>query len=140
MNLRWQFENEGIDWATVASILKTVGMASYDGPTHRTAFENSRVQAFVFDEGQLIGFGRAISDVVCQAAIYDVAVRPEYQGQGIGRTIVAEIMARLPNCNFILYASPGKEGFYLRLGFRKMKTGMAWFKKAEDYAARGLVE
>ncbi|MFV0468947.1 MAG: hypothetical protein ACK5MK_08495 [Dysgonomonas sp.] len=36
-------------------------------------------------------------------------------------------MAKTPQCNFILYASPGKETFYKKLNFKKMKTGMALF-------------
>jgi len=87
---------------------------------------------------QLIGFGRAISDGVSQAAIYDVAVVPEFQNQGVGTTIINHILARIVHCNVILYASPGKEGFYKTLGMRKMKTGMALFLKAEEMKERGF--
>ncbi|MBC2579068.1 GNAT family N-acetyltransferase [Clostridium sp. DJ247] len=50
----------------------------------------------------------------------DVAVLPEYQGKNVGRTIVNGILKCIPQCNFILYASPGKEIFYEKLNFRKM--------------------
>jgi hypothetical protein len=36
-----------------------------------------------------------------------------------------EICFRLPVPNIILYAVPGKEAFYSKLGFRKMLTAMA---------------
>lgn len=95
---------------------------------------------FAFDNDKLIGFGRAISDGIRQAAIYDIAVLPEYQGKNIGRTIVSNILKCIPKCNFILYASPGKKGFYEKLNFKRMKTGMALFYDAEKMHARGFIE
>jgi ribosomal protein S18 acetylase RimI-like enzyme len=75
-----------------------------------------------------------------QAAIYDVAVLPEYQRKDIGSTIINSIIKLIPQCNFILYASPGKEAFYQRLGFRRMKTGMALFQNAEGMKMKGFTE
>jgi ribosomal protein S18 acetylase RimI-like enzyme len=130
----------GVDWRAVSETLKTVGMTFHAPDQHRRAFEASHTTVFVYDEGRLIGFGRAISDGVHQAAVYDCAVLPEYQGCGIGRLIVEKILARLAHCNLILYASPGKEGFYRKLGFRGMKTGMARFNKQESMRERGFTD
>ncbi|XP_047944130.1 probable acetyltransferase TAP2 [Salvia hispanica] len=47
--------------------------------------------------GRLIGFGRAVSDLVLTATIYDVMVHPYYRGKGIGRTIVKKIIRMLIN-------------------------------------------
>lgn len=75
----------GADWQTVSDILKSVGMAYHEPEVHRRAFEGSHTTVFVYHAERLIGFGRAISDGVCQAAIYDCAVRPEFQGRGSER-------------------------------------------------------
>ena len=115
-------------------------MAYYEPDVHRKAFEASHTTVFVYHAGRLIGFGRAISDGAYQAAIYDCAVLPEFQGKGIGKIILKSILSRISNCNVILYATPGKEGFYQKLGFRKMKTGMAHFKKSESMKERGFTE
>ncbi len=88
----------------------------------------------------MIGFGRAISDGAYQAAIYDVAVNPEFQKKGLGNIIIENILERLPECNIILYASPGKEGFYIKNDFRKMKTGMALFTNAQTMSEKGFTE
>jgi len=40
----------------------------------------------------------------------------------------------------ILYANPGTESFYEKLGFRRMKTAMAIFSDQERAIRRGLVE
>jgi GNAT superfamily N-acetyltransferase len=129
-----------VDWNTISETLKHVGMAFYSPDEHKRAFEASYSTVFAWHDGQLIGFGRAISDGVYQAAIYDVAVVPEYQGEGIGAIIIQTILSKLSQCNIILYATPGKEGFYKTLGFRKMKTGMALFKKPDAMSSKGFTE
>jgi ribosomal protein S18 acetylase RimI-like enzyme len=140
MNLRLQFHTSDIDWNLVPEILKEVGMAYHSAECHQLAFEKSHSVVFVWDENELIGFGRAISDGILQAALYDVAVHPSYQGKGIGKTIVSELVQHCPGCNVILYASPGKEQFYEKLNFRRMKTAMALFKDAERKRERGFTE
>jgi ribosomal protein S18 acetylase RimI-like enzyme len=113
-------------------------MAHYSPERHRKAFEASYCTVFLFDKKNMVGFGRAISDGAYQAALYDCAVVESHQGRGLGRTIVQEILSKLADCNVILYASPGKEAFYEKLGFRKMKTGMARFVNRESMAERGF--
>ena len=140
MNLKLQYNSSNIDWNNVSEILKKVGMAYFEGEIHKKAFENSHTVVFAFDDDKLIGFGRAISDGAYQAAIYDVAVLPEYQGKKVGATIVNSILKCIPQCNFILYASPGKEIFYEKLNFKKMKTGMALFLNNEKMQIKGFIE
>jgi GNAT superfamily N-acetyltransferase len=140
MELDIRRECSGVDWGAVSEILKCVGMA-YDQPdVHRRAFEASHTAVFVYHAHRLIGFGRAISDGVYQAAIYDCAVLPEFQGKGIGTKIMNNILLRISQCNVILYAAPGKEGFYQKNGFRKMLTGMALFKSGAAMRERGFTE
>ena len=130
----------GVDWKTVSETLKCVGMAYYEPDVHRRAFEASHTTVFVYHADRLIGFGRAISDGAYQAAIYDCAVLPEFQGKRIRTTIMKNILPRISHCNVILYATPGKEGFYQKHGFRKMKTGMAHFMKGVEMSERGFTE
>jgi GNAT superfamily N-acetyltransferase len=127
MELKIITDCSGIDWQFIADSLKKVGMAYHKPEVHRRAFEASHTTVFIYEESRLIGFGRAISDGEYQGAIYDVAVLPQAQGKGVGKVIIQTILDRLPNCNFILYATLGMEGFYKNLGFRFMKTGMAVF-------------
>jgi predicted N-acetyltransferase YhbS len=62
----------------------------------------------------------------------DCAVAVQYRWKGIGRMIMETILSKLQDCNVILYASLGKESFYEKFAFRKMKTGMAKFTKSES--------
>ena len=140
MSFKFQTNCEGIDWNLVPELLKTVGMGFHSPEVHRKTFSASASVIFVYDDKLLVGFARAISDGVTQAAVYDVAVLPAYQGHGIGKLMMEQIMNSLPGCSFILYASPGKEPFYDKLNFRKMKTGMAMFVKQEAMRERGFTE
>lgn len=138
--MKIQFDCSNIDWHIVSGTLKKVGMAHYAAEKHQKAFENSHTVVFVFDSGQLVGFGRAISDGAYQATIYDVAVIPEHQGKGIGKIIVDNIVKSLPQCNFILYSAVGKEKFYEKLNFKKMRTGMALFHNAPEMQKKGFTD
>ncbi|MBK1811613.1 GNAT family N-acetyltransferase [Clostridium sp. YIM B02505] len=129
-----------IDWDEIPKILSAAGMSYSDPEVHKKAFNNSYITVFAFYNENLIGFGRAISDGVYQAAIYDLAILPEYQGKGVGRELLKKITDTIPNCNYILYAAPGKEGFYEKSNFRKMRTAMALFNNAEEKREKGFIE
>ena len=140
MNLELKFDCAGVDWTFVSATLRRVGMASRPPELLQRAFAASAVVVFAYVDGRPVGFGRAISDGAYQAAVYEMAVVPEFQKQGIGARILKDILDRLPGCNVILYASPGKEDFYRKLGFRLMKTGMARFQAPDVMAQIGFTD
>jgi GNAT superfamily N-acetyltransferase len=122
MQYQIQRNVEHIDWQVVCKVLKEAGLATHPVELTRKAFENSYCVVFVFDNDLLIGVGRAISDGVYQALIYDIAVLSAYQGKKVGKMIVDEIHKNLQGFNIILYASPGKELFYSKIGYYRMLT------------------
>jgi len=68
----------------------------------------------------LVGFGRIISDGVLYALICDLIVKPSYQKQGIGSTLLSKLIARcrLQQIRVIwLFAAKGKRSFYQNFGF-----------------------
>jgi predicted N-acetyltransferase YhbS len=139
MNLGVQDNCCGIDWESVRDAIARVGMGRREIAVVRTAFQRSFAVIFIYHCGQIIGFGRAISDGVYQAALYDVVVLPEYQNKHIGELIVRLLLKKTPGCNTILFATPGKEGFYAKFGFRKLKTGMARFLFPDHMEERGHI-
>ena len=140
MDIELKFDCTGVNWKNVAATLKAVQMGYYAPEVHQKAFKNSTVTVFAYQSDQLIGFGRAISDGAYQAAVYDMAVNPQCQGRKIGSLILKNILERLPDCNVILYAAPGKELFYQKHQFRKLKTGMALFLNPEQKKKSGFTE
>jgi ribosomal protein S18 acetylase RimI-like enzyme len=129
-----------INWEEVYDVIKKAGLSTQ--PVHKTqkAFENSYLRVFVFDGEKLIGTGRAISDGVYQAGIYDITVLPEYQGKGVARTIMEELHKGLDGFNVILYARPTAVNFYKKLGYSKMLTGMSKFKDEASMRERKFIE
>ena len=134
-----QLNTSGVDWHEVTELLRLAGMAYYADNVHQQAFNRSHAVIFVFDAGKLVGTGRVISDGTYQAAMYDVAVLPAYQGKGLGRFIVQSLLGYCASCHVILYASPGKEPFYEKSHFRRLKTGMALFMNAEQMQEKGFI-
>ena len=140
MAYRLEFGCDGVDFNEVAAILQNVGMGAHPPALREKAFRNSFATVFVYDEEGLVGFGRAVSDQAYQAAVYDIALRPEHQGRGLGRLIMENIMKRVSGCSVILYANPGKESFYEKFNFRRMKTGMGAFLAPDRMKAKGIIE
>jgi len=140
MDYRIQDTCNGVDWSSIADALREAGMGYYEPERHRRAFENSFAVAFVFEGSRLAGFGRVLSDGAYQAALYDLIVLPAWQGRGIGRAILEHLLQKVRDCNVILYANPGKEGFYDRLGFRRLTTGMGRFIQPRRIEEKGMIE
>ena len=131
---------EDIDFDEVSALLKYYGLSELNSNTQRQVFQNSYVTIFIKDKGKLVGVGRAISDGICQAAVYKIAVRDEYRGHGIGKMIVDEILSRLKGCNVVLYTHPKHLGLYEHWGFRKMKTSYAKFPCEKYFEQEGFFE
>ena len=73
-----------------------------------------------YDNDDLVGFGRVISDGVLYALICDLIVKPSYQGQGIGSTLLNRLIARCraQQIRVIwLFSAKGKSSFYKNFGF-----------------------
>ena len=140
MQYRLQDHTSQIPWEDVCRVIGEAGLRARPAEVTQKAFENSYRVVFVFDEERLIGVGRAVSDGVYEAALYDIAVLPQYQGKKLGRLMLEELHKGLQDMNVILYASPGKETFYGKFGYRRMRTGMARFVHASELRERGFTE
>ena len=119
----------GIDWTEAAEVFKLAPLGTREPEKLRLAFMNSQRVCVAKDGERLVGLVRAISDFEYQAAVYDMVLLPQYQGMGLGKKMMTHLLDGLDVQTVVLYAVPGKEPFYEKLGFLKMKTAMA---KADD--------
>ena len=126
MSILFTEDKETIDWEQLSVVCQRAPLGNRDPVQLRETFQNSAIRCFVRDGKELFGAGRAITDGVRYSVIFDVVLLPEYQGRGIGKQIM----------NFLAERSkaPGREGFYAKLGYRKMKTAMAKFANPEAQA------
>lgn len=140
MTLQWNDSLETIDWEELSNLYKIAPLGNKKASDLATVFTNSMYRYFVYDDGRLIGAGRALADGIDTAYLADIAVHPDYQGQGIGKEIVLRLrdLAK-SHRKIILYAAPGKDQFYLKLGFKRMLTAMAMFENQDQALEVGLV-
>lgn len=86
------------------------------------ALKNSWYCISIYDQNNLVGFGRIICDGVVHALILDVIVLPERQGEGIGKEIMNKLILKCKKHNIRdiqLFCAKDKAGFYEKLGFER---------------------
>jgi ribosomal protein S18 acetylase RimI-like enzyme len=82
---------------------------------------------------RLIGFSRATSDHAFNATIWDVVVHPDFQGRGLGKELMRQLIKKLRSediSNVTLFADPQVVEFYKGLGFMPDPEGikgMFWY-------------
>lgn len=141
MTLEWRHSLEGIDWEELSRLYQAAPLGNKQPEGLKLVFSNSMFKCFAYDEGRLIGVGRAMADGLDCSYICDVAVHPSHQGTGLGKEIVSRLVdLSKGHRKIILYAVAGKEPFYKKFGFRRMKTAMAIFENQAQAAERGLIE
>jgi len=141
MNISIKYGSENINWVALCEIFRLAPLGTREPDKLKIATENSYVVCSAYVDDTIIGFGRAISDGQYQSAIYDIIVLPEYQNQGIGKTIMNSLLEKLPKeSTVLLFVAPGKQQFYQKFGFGHLKTGMGLFPNPEMWRAKGYLE
>lgn len=139
--MEWVLEQDGIDWHALSHLYRIAPLGEKSAEDLRVVFTNSRYKCFVYAHGELVGAGRALADGVDCSYLCDIAVHPDFQGRGLGKAIIERLRTlSAGHRKIILYANPGKEGFYARLGFARMRTAMAIFRDQQRAVETGLVE
>ena len=90
------------------------------------ALKNSLYTACVLDNNKIIAMGRILGDNSMSYFIKDVVVNPKYQGKGVGKLLIADMLSFIEEktpkhwkaCVELMSASE-KEGFYETFGFEK---------------------
>ena len=141
MPLVWTHLVDNIDWNELSALYLAAPLGNKKPADLKTVFTNSMFRCFVREDGKLVGVGRALADGVDCAYICDIAVLPSHQGTGLGKEIVGKLVdLSRGHRKIILYAVPGKEGFYRKLGFRRMRTAMAIFENQALAMERGYLD
>ena len=140
MALQWSDSLETMDWDELSNLYRVAPLGDKKAADLKVVFTNSMYRAFVREDGVLIGVGRAVADGIDVSYLADIAVHPDHQGRGLGKEIVSRLRELSKHHKkIILYAAPGKDTFYLKLGFKRMLTAMAIFRDQAQAVATGLV-
>ena len=81
---------------------------------------NSSVIVSLWDHHQLIGFGRATSDLVFRAVLWDIVIASDRQGLGFGKLIIDAILTdkKIKSVEKIYLMTTNCSEFYKQLGFQ----------------------
>ena len=140
MHLVWKRSIEGVNWDELSALYRAAPLGDKKPDHLRKVFSNSLFVAFVYDGDRLVGAGRALADGGDCSYICDIAFLPDYQGAGLGKQMVGDLVERSRgHRKIILYAVPGKEPFYKKFGFLRMKTAMAIFDNQQQQLERGYL-
>ena len=128
---------------------RKVGWCIFPVEEARAGIDNAYTVLCARDEEKAVGVVRLLWDGGYIAFLSDVIVDPEYQGQGIGRHLVENIIQRISDdmkpgykVKLNLMSAKGKEPFYEKFGFverpnDKLGAGMdQWFEMEEYHSER----
>ena len=140
MPLEWKYSTDGLDWDELSALYRAAPLDDKKPLNLQTVFTNSMFKCFVYEDARLVAAGRALADGNDCSYICDIAVLPSHQGSGLGKQIVAYLVEQSrAHKKIILYSVPGKERFYRKFGFLRMKTAMAIFENPRQALERGYL-
>lgn len=140
MNIRWTSDISKVDWMELQTLYRLAPLGDKSIESLQTVFANSRFRFFAYEADRLVAAGRALADGADCSYICDIAVHPSHQGTGLGGDIITRLIdASRGHKKILLYAVPGKEGFYRRFGFLRMRTAMGLFENQQVAIEKGLL-
>jgi ribosomal protein S18 acetylase RimI-like enzyme len=139
--VQWLYEDDSIDWAALSELYRIAPLGDKSAEHLKRTYAKSLFKCFVLSDERLVGAGRVVGDGIDTAYLCDVVVHPDFQGRGLGKALVLKLKElSAGHRKIILYANPGKEDFYRKLGFRRMLTAMAIFEDQDGAIKKGLIE
>lgn len=100
----------------------------------KVALDNGLFNVIAVCDGKVVGMGRLVGDGAMYYYLQEIIVLPEYQGCGIGKSIVNRLLKYIKdnsipgtNVSIGLTAVKGKESFYEKFGFNIHSQGMSMY-------------
>ena len=90
----------------------------------REMLKGSQVVVSLWRGKRMVGFGRASSDGIYRAVLWDVVVAGDLQGRGLGRRVVEALLAspRIREVERVYLMTTNSNGFYEQMGFNKVAS------------------
>lgn len=106
---------------------------------HRELVERSLAHSIcfgVYDDGGQLGFARVVTDHVGFAYLADVFVVPEARGQGLGKKLVAFVLAHpdLQRVRRFMLATRDAHGLYASYGFSPLASAERFMERYDPDA------
>ena len=133
-------QENNLTYEEYMDIINSVGWKYTSKRLLEKSLENSITTKYVIDN-ETVGMARMVTDFGYMALIADVIVKPEYQGKGIGKKLINNLLDRAKSSleegeqmMIQLLSADGKKEFYKKFGFKDkpevVECGMyMWLKK-----------
>jgi len=127
--MTYEFLNEEKRNGDLFSLYQELGWQQFlkvDARSLRKTMQNSFYVLYVYDEDQLIGTGRVVSDGVINAYICGIGVALSFRNQGIGSEILNRLVAtcEAKKLHIQLLCEEELKGYYEKRGFERFAVGM----------------
>ena len=95
-----------------------------DSERIRKMYDNSNLVVTAWNNAKLVGISRSLTDFSYCCYMSDLAVRREYQNQGIGKRLIELTKEKIgEQCMLLLLSAPNAMEYYPKVGFQKVENG-----------------
>lgn len=119
-----EYQENTLTYEDYCTLRESVGWMNFSEEQTRKALKNALYTVTAVENGCTVGMGRLLGDGL-YFLIVDVVVDPQHQHQGIGSRILDLLIEHVEQetpmggrSSIQLTAEKGKEGFYLKKGFK----------------------
>ncbi len=124
MTISYKTDLQDVNWDEIKTKVAADDFDNGRTPEQlQQSFENSFATCIAYDDDQIIGKVRALSDGVCNAYVVDVWTYTPYRHQGIATQMMKKLFEQLPGQHIYLFTDDAIE-FYEKLGFKKQEIGL----------------
>lgn len=121
--------NKDLSQIDLLALYESVGWTSYtkDPMNLQQAVYNSTAVISAWQDNELIGLTRGISDCISILYIQDLLVKPEWQTRKVGTRLLTSLMNQFPNVRqTVLLTDNTKtlQSFYEQSGFKRAETSV----------------
>lgn len=87
-------------------------------------YKNSNLVITAWQDNELVGISRSMTDFCYACYLSDLAVKKEYQKEGIGKRLIELTKKEIgKETALILLAAPNATEYYPKIGFKKVDNG-----------------
>ncbi|UAY54684.1 GNAT family N-acetyltransferase [Arachidicoccus terrestris] len=126
--------NKIIPIDTIIEVFDSSGINRPTGDMKRieSMFKAADLTVSAWDGDQLVGIARSLTDFCYCCYLSDLAVRKEYQHEGIGKELVRRTRLEIgPQSMLLLLAAPSAVAYYPKLGMEKMDRAFIFNRETD---------
>ncbi|MEK6572204.1 MAG: GNAT family N-acetyltransferase [Bacteroidota bacterium] len=113
-------DTKDVDWEQILQLQRSAPWSKHRSLEQlKKAIDHSQLLITAWEDGKLIACARVLTDYVYRAVVFDVIVHSGFQGKGIGRELMRQVIEHpsLREVEYLFLYTQDKEEFYRRIGW-----------------------